>query len=122
MVRTPIRLILAHSGNASEYTAQTILAIMQMIVIIVGTVFTAMVLERMCHPDNVVPSVSLFVSDWGFVFLLVPVLWTIGTVILEMRDIEWSKSCTIFSGLIVLGVLFFFFVDSMFSPLFRGGV
>lgn len=56
-------------------------------------------------------STAAFVRGWGFVFLLVPVAWVLGTVRAENR-VEWfSKRWNAASGFLLILALVFFFMS-----------
>jgi hypothetical protein len=51
-----------------------------------------------------------FVKNWGFTLILVPLAWTLATIMLERRSRSFSKRYTIGSGMVLLIGMVAFFV------------
>ena len=63
------------------------------------------------------PGFPLFMRDWGFVFLVVPAAWVMGTVWLERNPRNaMTKTGTIGTGVLVLIGLGFLVLASMLPP------
>ena len=75
--------------------------------------FTAMSLKIM-ERSNIGPSDSFclwFVRNWGFLILIVPLVWALSTIRLERRHYDcFSKRTTFMTGLILLIILALFFI------------
>jgi hypothetical protein len=79
---------------------QSIFAAAQSVVIVAGSLLTAAT-PRMRGGEG--PWLPVFVRDWGFLLLLVPAVWVVGTIWLERHRSDWfTKRWTILSGLLVL--------------------
>ena len=101
--------------KAHQYTAQTILALFQSLLVVSGSLATAFVLKTRGYPD--VPlswhPFPVLVRSWGFSLLLIPWLWAVATVWMEAHPAgNFSRRWTMSSGVLVLvGLLFLFFVS-----------
>ena len=92
----------------SEFTPQTVIGSMQSVVVVGGTLATSMGLKIGGYPDarSVWPPASVFVRESGFLLLLIPAIWVLATVALELRCPDWfSKRWTIGSGVVLLLIL-----------------
>ena len=97
-----------------EYTFPIVLVAFQVVAVVWGTLAVSAV--RNSAEEFGIPmvpgSVASFVQGWGFVFLMVPVIW-IGTTLLMERCIPWfSRTGTVVSGFLLLVCLGWFFTDT----------
>jgi len=102
-------------NRLSEYSSQTVIAAMQTVVVVGGTLATATMLKIAGYPESekMWPQASVFARDSGFLFLLVPVLWVLASVTFERRYPDWfSKRWTVASGFIVLLALMLYFTKT----------
>lgn len=93
-----------------EYRMQTILTLIQAGVIVFGSLLTGVTLKAMGYPDRFqeIPFLLLFVRNWGFMLILIPLAWAGGSIWLE-RHLDWySKRWTLVSGLCLLASLAWF--------------
>jgi D-alanyl-lipoteichoic acid acyltransferase DltB (MBOAT superfamily) len=94
-----------------EYSIQTVLASMQIVVILLGFMATGLILKGAGYPDIGV-SISgklYFVRHFGALLLIVPIVWVFATIAFERRpDNRFSKRWTIVTGIVVLAALSYF--------------
>lgn len=64
----------------------------------------------------------LFASEYGFLFLAVPLIWITVAMVLQGRDnvSDWPEVLTFYSGVLVLVALLIAAWKLAFSPMFRG--
>ena len=106
--------------HCQEYGAQTVLASIQTVIVIGGTLTTAALLKAAGYPDArpLWPTLPVFIRDWGFVLLLVPAIWVICTVALERSLVDSStKRTTIASGVAVILALLYVLTGSAVSTM-----
>jgi len=84
----------------SEFRLQIYFAALHTLVIIAGSLIAPV----MSGDTN------SFVSNYGFLLLLIPLSWALITLRLEINHTDWfSKRWTFVSGLLLLGWLYHFF-------------
>lgn len=68
-----------------EHGIQSVLTVLQATVVVAGSMCTATVLKAFGYPEEhrIWPAFSVFVRNWGFVFLIVPAFWAVTTLWLE---------------------------------------
>ena len=106
--------------HCQEYGAQTVLASIQTVIVIGGTLTTAALLKAAGYPDArpLWSTLPVFIRDWGFVLLLVPAIWVICTVALERSLVDSStKRTTIASGVVVILALLYVLIGSAVSTM-----
>ena len=102
-----------------EHGTQSVLTVLQATVVVAGSMCTATILKALGYPEShdMWPSLSVFVRNWGFLFLIIPASWAITTLWLERHQSSWfSKRWTLITGIIVLAALSFLFVVSTTQP------
>ncbi len=95
-----------------EYSIQTVLASMQIVVILFGFMATGLILKAAGYPDIGYPINGriLFVRHFGALFLIAPVIWVFVTVALERRtENRFTKRWSVVSGLALLAGLSYFY-------------
>lgn len=106
-----------------EHSLQSIFAVFQCGIVIIGTACTAGMLKLSGYPDDAIewPSTAVFIRNWGLLWLVVPLGWVVGTVYLERnREINFSGKAVVISGFIILSILFTFFLFVALRALFCG--
>lgn len=102
-----------------QYTAQSVLVVLQSALIIGGSLTTASLMKLRGYPDprQFWHPLTLFVREWGFLLILIPGLWVCWTIWCEhQREYSFSKRSTIGTGLLLLALLaFFFFMSFMLA-------
>lgn len=91
-----------------NHRLQTIFVLLQVGVIMAGSLTTGAMMKVMGYQEGIrvdVLLLLLFVRDWGFLLILIPLAWTFLTITLEQRAYWYSKRWTIGSGLLVLAGL-----------------
>lgn len=99
-----------------EYRSQGILAALQSLVIVGGCLFTATILKFMGYPDRFseLPMQLAFVRNWGFLLILIPLIWVCSTIWFERHRSEWfSKRWTVATGIGLLLALGGYMLISM---------
>lgn len=100
----------------SAYRTQTYFAAIQAILIIGGSLMTAVILKSMGYPDRFshLPFSLALVRNWGFLLLAIPLAWALITIRLEQRHDRWfSRRWTFISGFALLAGLACFFLMTM---------
>lgn len=107
-----------------EYASQTVIASLQVVAVVWGVLGVTAILNTITYGGAAwvfKGSMATFIKGWGFVFLLVPVAWVLGTVGAENR-VEWfSKRWTIVTGIILFLALIYFFLGVAGETLGRIG-
>lgn len=106
-------------SSIREYTPQSVLASLQSVVVIAGSMFTGAALKLMGYPEARVhwPTASVFVRNWGLLLVLIPAAWVVGSIWLERNRADWfSKRWTIVSGVLVLFCLTYFLYGTTIRP------
>lgn len=89
---------------------QSIFAAAQSVVIVAGSLLTAAT-PRMRGGEG--PWLPVFVRDWGFLLLLIPMVWVFATLWLERHRSDWfTKRWTILSGTLLLLVLVYLMIHA----------
>lgn len=90
-----------------EYAMQSIFAAAQSVVIVAGSMMTAVALKIRGYPDGdrAWPALPVFIREWGLVLILLPAAWVLSTIWLERHRDEFTKRWTILSGLFLLAAL-----------------
>jgi len=101
-------------NRIGEYKTQSVLAAMQALVIVYGILSTAAILKASGYPDGVNEwrPFSVFVRQYGLVFMIVPALWVWTTIQLEIRAANFSRAGSLVSGVLVLIILLYVFLGS----------
>lgn len=95
-----------------EYSIQTVIASMQVIVVLVGFMATGLILKGAGYPDIGVPihRTVYVVRHFGALLLIVPVIWVFATIAFEKSpDNRFTKRWTLATGIMVLALLSYFF-------------
>lgn len=89
-----------------EYAMQSIFVAAHSVVIVAGSMMTAVALRTRGYPDKDRdwPMLPVFVREWGLVFIFIPAAWVLLTIWLE-RHRDLGKRWTILSGILLLAVL-----------------
>ena len=93
-----------------EYRMHTILILLQSGVIVLGSFLTGTMLKAMGYVDHLyeLPFLVWFVRNWGFMLILIPLFWTLGSIWMD-RYFDWyTKRWTLVSGLCLLALLTWF--------------
>ncbi len=88
------------------------LALLQVMVVLIGTFVTRVAFMGNGYPDRDADwnRFSLLLRGYGFVLLLVPLVWTCTVMWLEHRSAgSWTRRWTILSGCLLLALLAFLF-------------
>ena len=93
-----------------EYKAQSVLGLMQTVLILYAILTTATLMKAMGYPDDDIlvqwRPMALFVRKFGLLLMLVPISWCCITIRLENSSSRFSKPWTLVSGLLLLSVLY----------------
>lgn len=100
-----------HAFHPGEYRTQTILGLFQAGAIIFGCLLTGVILKARGYPDQFhdLPFLLLFIRNWGFLLISIPLAWAAATIWLERTD-DCSKRWTLASGLCLFALLVFFMI------------
>lgn len=96
-----------------DYRQQTILALLQAGVIVGGSLLVGAFMKALGYSDGQgqeLPLVVLFVRNWGFSLVAIPLAWVLGTVWMERHQEWYAKRYTLFSGLLLFGGLCWFLI------------
>ena len=88
----------------SEFAAQSVFAVLQSALIVGGSLTTAALMKARGFPDSSQfwHPFALFVRSWGFLLILIPGIWVVGTIWLERsRSLDFTTRWTVISGLLV---------------------
>jgi len=99
-----------------EFKIQGILAAMQSVLIVGGCMMTGTMLKAMGYPERFteLPIQMLFIRNWGFLMILVPLAWVIATIWLERNQAAWfTKRWTVGTGIAVLFCLGWYLIGSV---------
>ncbi len=101
----------------TENATQTLLALLQCGIIIGGTLITTGVLKLHGYPDpeQQWPPISVSTREWGFLLLVIPLLWAPATIFLEWNR-NFPKRATLFTGLAILLALMWLFFIAVSAP------
>ena len=91
-----------------NHRMQTIFVLLQVSVIMAGSLITGAIMKIMGYEDTFSERWSpflRFIRNWGFLLIMIPMAWTILTVAMEQRAYWYSKRWTMGSGLLVLASL-----------------
>ena len=98
---------------------QAILAVLQSALIVGGSLSTTALMKARGYPDphQFWHPWALFVRDWGFLFLSIPLMWAGATIWLERSQVaEFSTRSTVISGLLVFaGLGFLMFLSALLA-------
>ena len=85
----------------NSYRIQTILGLIQAGIIVFGSLLTGVMLKAVGYPDRFqqLPFKLLFVRNWGFLLIVIPLIWAIGTIWTERNQHWHTKRWTMASGL-----------------------
>lgn len=106
-------------NRVREYMPQIVLASLQSLVVLMGSMFTATILKAFGYPESRAhwPPASVFVRNWGVSLVLIPFIWVIATIWMERLHAGWfSRRWTILSGLLILIGLAYFLDFAPFKP------
>ena len=100
---------------SNEYRVQSVLALLQAGVIVGGCLFTGTILKARGYPDQFteIPFLLLFVRNWGFLLILIPLVWAVLTIRMEQRSEWFSRRWTAISGFALLAALVWFVLLAM---------
>ena len=67
---------------AEEYRLQGILGLLQSVLIVAGCMGVGVALKVRGYPDafSEIPGHLFFVRNWGFLLILLPLMWSLGTI------------------------------------------
>ncbi len=99
-----------HSLN--EYRMQTILTLLQAGAIVFGSFMVGVTLKTMGYPDRFqeLPLLYLFVRNWGFMLIVIPLVWAGATIWMERHENWFTKRWTLVSGLALFVSIVFWMV------------
>lgn len=100
-------------GFYENHRLQTIFILLQFGVIMAGSLTAGVILKVMGYEEGnnqAKPFYILFVRNWGFLLILIPLAWTFTTISMERRTDWFSKRWVVGSGLTVLLALSWFLV------------
>ncbi|MEK7948864.1 hypothetical protein [Luteolibacter soli] len=101
---------------AGEFRVQAVLAALQSGIVIAGSLLTATILKARGYPEtfSVLPLKLSFVRNWGFLLILLPLVWALATIWLERRQPDWfSKRWTVGTGVLLAAWLGWFLFTAM---------
>lgn len=108
-----------------EYSVQTVLASIQIAVILFGFMATGLILKAAGYPDIGYPINGriLFVRHFGALFFIAPVIWAFSTVALERRtENRFTKRWSVVSGMALLaGLTYFYFMTAAGAMYMQAG-
>lgn len=89
-----------------EYAMQSIFVAAHSVVIVAGSMMTAVALRARGYPDQDRdwPLLPVFVREWGLVLILIPAAWVLLTIWLE-RHRDLGKRWTILTAVLLLAAL-----------------
>ena len=91
-----------------EYRIQSVFVAVHATLIVGGWMATATMMRIAGYPDEglVWRPLSLLVRNWGFLLILLPGIWAVGSIWLETHPADmFSKRWTIVTGVVLFGVL-----------------
>ena len=93
-------------GLFNAYRPQSILVLLQTLVILSGALGTRVILKAFGYPSVVYHgwSFPVFVRDWALIFMIIPAGWCYLSVKMEERQ-ELSQRASILTGVIMLALL-----------------
>lgn len=93
-----------------QHRTQTILSLFQVGTILVGSIGIGAILKAVGTSDSQQISwLLLFVRNWGFLLILIPVGWVVATIWMEFHHSWYSKRFTLVTGLLLWASLMWFF-------------
>jgi len=100
-----------------QHPIQTILAALQCLLIVSGSLFIAWIMKARGYPDPslVWHPIPTFIRSYGFLLLLIPAGWVFSTLWLESHPRHrQSRILSLLTGFVLLGaLLFLFFVSAL---------
>lgn len=98
-------------GIIEQHRPQTILALLQAGTVLVGSIGVGAMLKALGYSDiQELPWLLVFVRNWGFLLLVIPLAWVVITIWMEFHQAWYSKRYTILSGLLLIAALVWFFI------------
>lgn len=95
-----------------QHRPQTILALLQAGTVLVGSIGIGAMLKALGYSDiQGLPWILVFVRNWGFLLLAIPLAWVLVTIWMEFHHTWYSKRYTILSGLLLIASLVWFFIS-----------
>jgi hypothetical protein len=98
-----------------EYRLQRIIGALHAGIIMTGSLMLGVTLKVRGYPDEFadIPLLMLFVRNWGFTLILIPLAWVVYTIWSERDDTgSFSKRWTLISG-IGLGLILIWFHSAL---------
>ena len=90
---------------------QTVIALIQCGAIIAGCIATGVILKIFGYSGGQdIPLLVLFVRNWGFLLIAIPLAWVLITAWMEERRGWYSQRVTILSGLVLLVLMCWFLI------------
>ena len=104
-----------HMRDYNIYRIQTILGLFQAGIVVFGSLLTGVMLKAMGYPDRFqqIPFKLLFVRNWGFLLIAIPLAWAVGTIWMERNQPWHTKRWTLASGLCLSAWLVFFIAKTV---------
>ena len=94
-----------------QHRTQTILGLIHVGTILFGSIGVGVILKAMGYSDGQeMAPLIVFVRNWGFILILIPVFWVLATIWMELHHSWHSKRVTLVSGVLLLAGLIWFFV------------
>ena len=108
-----------NARSLREHAIETVFVFLQAMVILAGSGLVALSIKIYgeSYGSRPLPFFSMFVRDWGFLFLVVPAVWALGCVWLE-RDERFAigQRSVVVTGILVLIGLAFLMMGAMVPP------
>lgn len=108
-----------------QHRTQTILALFQVGTILVGSIGVGWLLKAFGYSDgNQMFWLVIFVRNWGFSLALIPVIWVLSSLWMEVHHSWHSRRVTLITGILLWAALVWFFLHiaaRACSILFRMG-
>lgn len=92
------------TNSLREASIQTVFASLDGLLIMIGSLTTAVVMKAngFPGPGKVWHPLSLFVRDWGFLLILIPGLWAVGSVWMEKHPrFPFTRRWTMVTGILL---------------------
>ncbi len=103
----------------NEYRYITILGLLQTVAVMIGVLMVYAMTKPFFewHSFEKLPRVTRIVRFWGLTLLIVPIAWSMGSILAHAGPKpSWLPSAMLLFGILLLGALIFLFVTAAIGP------